>query len=74
MKLCQVEDQYKKFPTLKRDEVKKLMDWCQKQAHLPKNITGKKTKDLFCGVLNKIRDEPFVFRTGSTFDFAFELQ
>ncbi|XP_063709295.1 uncharacterized protein LOC134837834 [Culicoides brevitarsis] len=39
MKLCNIEDQYKKFPSLKRDEVKKLMDWCQKQAHLPRNIT-----------------------------------
>lgn len=40
MKFCNVSDQYKKFPELKKNDVKKLMDWCQKQAHLPKNITG----------------------------------
>uniref|UniRef100_A0A336KST9 CSON013468 protein n=1 Tax=Culicoides sonorensis TaxID=179676 RepID=A0A336KST9_CULSO len=39
MKLCDVEDQYKKFPDLKKEDVQKLLNWCSNQAHLPKNIT-----------------------------------
>lgn len=34
------DDQYKKFPQLNREDALKLLDWCQKQPHLP-NITGK---------------------------------
>lgn len=74
MKLCQVGDQYKAFSELKRDDVKKLMDWCQKQAHLPKNITGE-TRDLNAVTL-VIRDEPVsvYFRIGSNSIFTLELQ
>uniref|UniRef100_A0A336M8X4 CSON013469 protein n=1 Tax=Culicoides sonorensis TaxID=179676 RepID=A0A336M8X4_CULSO len=39
MKFCNTEDQYKKFPDTKKEDVQKLMDWCSKQPHLPKNIT-----------------------------------
>lgn len=38
--LASVEDEYKKFSQLKKDEVLKIQDWYQKQPHLP-NITGK---------------------------------
>lgn len=55
MKLCQVEDQYKKFPAIKRDEVKKLMEWCQKQAHLPRNITGDNERLVFDSTIIKRR-------------------
>lgn len=37
--LAIVENEYKKFPELKPEEVLKLQEWVQKQAHLP-NITG----------------------------------
>lgn len=37
--LAIVENEYKKFPDLKKDEVLKLQEWVQKQPHLP-NITG----------------------------------
>lgn len=38
--LANVDEQYKKFPQLNRDEVVKLQDWYNKQPHLP-NVTGK---------------------------------
>lgn len=37
--IAKVEDQYKKFPQLSKEEVLKLKDWYEKQPHLP-NITG----------------------------------
>lgn len=33
------ENEYKKCPELKKDEVLKLMDWCKRQPHLP-NLNG----------------------------------
>lgn len=34
-----VSDQYKRFPELKVDEVKKLLEWAELQPHLP-DISG----------------------------------
>lgn len=43
--LVSCEDQYKKFPQLKRSEVLELLKWKETQPHLPESITGK--FDLF---------------------------
>lgn len=37
--MVDIENEYKKFPELKKDEVSKLMDWCKRQPHLP-DLTG----------------------------------
>lgn len=39
MPLVNPEDEYKKNKQLKREDVKVLMEWVEKQAHLPQ-ITG----------------------------------
>lgn len=41
MKIVSIDDQYKKFSSLKREDVAHLLDWINKQAHLPESITGK---------------------------------
>lgn len=51
MNFISTEEQYKKFPDLKRDEVQKILDWTNKQPHLPK-ITGMKS-DLSDGIREK---------------------
>lgn len=33
--VADIENEYKKFPELKKDEVLKLMEWCKRQPHLP---------------------------------------
>lgn len=38
--LAKSSEQYKRFPDLNKDDVKKLMDWASKQSHFPKNISG----------------------------------
>lgn len=42
--VADIENEYKKFPELKKEEVLKLMEWCKRQPHLP-NLTGK-----ICGI------------------------
>lgn len=37
--LADPEDQYKKYEQLKKEDVKSLKEWADKQAHLPK-ISG----------------------------------
>lgn len=37
--VADIENEYKKFPELKKDEVLKLMEWCKLQPHLP-NLNG----------------------------------
>lgn len=39
MALANVEDEYKKDPNLKREDVRCLLEWVEHQPHLPK-ITG----------------------------------
>lgn len=39
LKTTTCEEQYKKFPQLDRNEVLKILEWPEKQPHLPK-ITG----------------------------------
>lgn len=39
MKLAKIDEQYKKFPEIKKEDVEKILDWANKQPHLPK-ITG----------------------------------
>lgn len=41
MKFASVDEQYRKFPEIKKDDVKKVLDWVSKQPHLPK-ITGER--------------------------------
>lgn len=45
MKPADVEEQFKKSPELKREDVAKLQDWMSKQTHLPR-ITGEFLKFL----------------------------
>lgn len=40
LQLASVEEQYKRFKELKPEDVKCLMEWAEKQPHLPK-ISGK---------------------------------
>lgn len=35
LKLAKVDDQYKQFPELNKDEIHKLQEWVKKQPHLP---------------------------------------
>ncbi|XP_065093111.1 alpha-tocopherol transfer protein-like [Ochlerotatus camptorhynchus] len=35
LQVADVEDEYKKFPDLKREDVKKIHEWMDKQPHLP---------------------------------------
>lgn len=53
MKIVSIDDQYKKFSSLKREDVAHLLDWINKQAHLPESVTGKKNIDLL--IINKFR-------------------
>lgn len=41
------EEQYKKYPQIDRSEVLKIMEWFEKQPHLPK-VTGTLTTTLIC--------------------------
>lgn len=34
------EEEYLKNPELKKDDIKKLRQWFEKQSHLPDDITG----------------------------------
>ncbi|XP_055528169.1 alpha-tocopherol transfer protein-like isoform X2 [Wyeomyia smithii] len=36
LQLADVENEYKKFPELKREDVQKIREWMEKQPHLPK--------------------------------------
>ncbi|XP_039444104.1 clavesin-1 isoform X1 [Culex pipiens pallens] len=36
LQLADVENEYKKFPDLKREDVQKIREWMEKQPHLPK--------------------------------------
>lgn len=36
---AKVEEQYRKFPELKREKVLELLKWIEEQPHLP-NVTG----------------------------------
>lgn len=36
LKTASCEEQYEKFPKLNRDEVNKMLEWQETQAHLPK--------------------------------------
>lgn len=40
MKIVSIEDQYKKFTLLKKEDVAHLLDWINKQGHLPDSVTG----------------------------------
>lgn len=39
MKIASIDEQYAKFPDVKREDVAKVLDWATKQPHLPQ-ITG----------------------------------
>lgn len=39
IKMVTAEEQYKKYPQIDRNEVLKILEWFEKQPHLPK-VTG----------------------------------
>ncbi|XP_037037520.1 alpha-tocopherol transfer protein-like [Bradysia coprophila] len=48
-----IEDEYRKFSELKRDEILKLMDWCLRQPHLP-NLTELEIVIFFHSCYNSV--------------------
>lgn len=46
LQLASCEEQYKKFPELDRGEVLKLVEWQEKQPHLPQ-LSGQYRNFLF---------------------------
>lgn len=66
--VASVDEQYKKFSQLNKEEVLKLKDWYEKQPHLP-NITGElDKKSTFAGTGMEMNVRNF---RASKFDFRY---